>query len=180
LNGRRKTASRGELGQSRPSQDELGADAGHAASVEARLVALECEAVNAEETLMRLYKLIEDGVAQMDDLLKERITALKAERDRSKEALARARGNVKARAEVTEEAVAKFSELMRQCIQQGDTLARKAWVASIVGCKEDYDQKIRICSRKDVLEQAVMANGGPVPGVRCFVRRWRARKDSNL
>ena len=77
-----------------------------AAAVDARLAALEREATNAEDKLKRLYKLIEDGVAEMDDLLKERITTLKADRDRSKEALARARGNVKAKAKVTEEAVA--------------------------------------------------------------------------
>lgn len=73
-----------------------------AASVDARLAALEREATNAEDKLRRLYKLIEDGVAEMDDLLKERITALKTGRNRSREALARARGNVNAKSEVTE------------------------------------------------------------------------------
>ena len=66
----------------------------------------------------------------MDDLLKERITALKTERDRSREALARARGNVKAKSEVTKDAVARFAELMRQKIQEGDTPACKAWLSS--------------------------------------------------
>ena len=151
-----------------------------AASVDARLAALEREAANAEEKLKRLYKLIEDGVAEMDDLLKERITALKADRDRSKEALARARGNVKAKAEVTEEAVAKFSDLMRQRIQEGDTPARKAWLTSIVDRIEVDQGKIRLFGRKDVLEQCVMAGTSATPGVRTFVPEWRARKDSNL
>ncbi len=48
-----------------------------AAAVDARLAALEREAANAEEKLKRLYKLVEDGVAEMDDLLKERIMVLK-------------------------------------------------------------------------------------------------------
>ena len=151
-----------------------------AASVDARIAALEREAANAEEKLKRLYKLIEDGVAEMDDLLKERITALKADRDRSKEALARARGNVKAKAEVTEEAVAKFSDLMRQRIQEGDTPARKAWLTSIVDRIEVDQGKIRLFGRKDVLEQCVMAGTSATPGVRTFVPEWRARQDSNL
>lgn len=150
------------------------------AAVDARLAALEREAAIAEEKLKRLYKLIEDGVAEMDDLLKERITALKADRDRSKVALARARGNVKAKAEVTEEAVAKFSDLMRQRIQEGDTPARKAWLTSIVDRIEVDEGKIRLFGRKDVLEQCVMAGTSATPGVRTFVPEWRARKDSNL
>ncbi len=151
-----------------------------AASVDARLAALEREATNAEEKLKRLYKLIEDGVAEMDDLLKERITALKADRDLSKEALARARGNVKAKAEVTEETVAKFSDLMRQRIQEGDTSARKAWLTSIVDRIEVDQGKIRLFGRKDVLEQCVMAGTSATPGVRTFVPEWRTRQDSNL
>ncbi len=151
-----------------------------AATVDARLAALEREAVNAEEKLKRLYKLIEDGVAEMDDLLKDRITALKADRDRSKEALSRARGNVKAKAEVNEEAVAKFSELMRQRIQEGDTPARKAWLTSIVDRIEVDEGIIRLYGRKDVLEQCVMAGTAATPGVRTFVPEWRTRKDSNL
>ena len=30
-----------------------------------------------------------------------------------------------------------------------------------------------------MLEQAVLANGGPVPGVRSFVRKWRSLGGSN-
>ena len=149
-----------------------------AASVDARLAALEREATNAEEKLKRLYKLIEDGVAEMDDLLKERITTLKADRDRSKEALARARGNVKAKAEVTEDAVAKFSELMRQRIQEGDTPARKAWLTSIVDRIEVDDGIVRLFGRKDVLEQCVMAGTSATPGVRTFVPEWRSLRES--
>ena len=134
-----------------------------AATVDARLTALEREVANAEEKLKRLYKLIEDGVAEMDDLLKERITALRGDRDRSKEALARARGNVKAKAEVTEEAVAKFSELMRQRIQEGDMPARKAWLTSIIDRIEVDAGTIRLFGRKDVLEQCIIAGTATTP-----------------
>ena len=35
------------------------------------------------------------------------------------------------------------------------------------------DREIRMVGRKDVLEKAVLADGGPLPGVRSFVRKWR-------
>ena len=143
------------------------------------MAALEREAANADDKLRRLYKLIEDGVAEMDDLLKERITALKTDRDRSREALARARGNVKAKSEVTEDAVAKFGELMRQRIQEGDTPARKAWLSSIVDRIEVDEGTIRLFGRKDVLEQCVMAGAVGGPGVRTFVPKWRSLRESN-
>jgi hypothetical protein len=37
----------------------------------------------------------------------------------------------------------------------------------------------RIVGSKDVLEQAVLTNGGPVPGVRSFVGKWCPWLDSN-
>ena len=111
------------------------------------MAALEREAANADDKLRRLYKLIEDGIAEMDDLLKERITALKTDRDRSREALARAKGNVKAKSEVTEDAVARFGEVMRQRIQEGDTPARKAWLSSIVDRIEVDEGTIRLFGR---------------------------------
>jgi hypothetical protein len=40
------------------------------------------------------------------------------------------------------------------------------------------DHQIRPMGRKDALEQAVLANGGPVPGVRSFVRGWRSQQDA--
>ena len=148
-----------------------------AASVDARLAALEREAVNAEEKFKRLYKLIEDGVAEMDDLLKDRISALKNDRDRTREALARARGNVQAKAEVTEETVAKFSELMRQKLQEGETPAREAWLTTIVDRIEVDDGIIRLFGRKDALEQCIIADATGLQGVRTFVPRWRTIQD---
>ena len=56
---------------------------------------------------------------------------------------------------------------------------RKAYLGAIVDRIEVDDREIRIIGRKDVLEQAVLANGGPVPGVRSFVRKWRTGQDSN-
>ena len=65
--------------------------AAKAAAVDARIATLEREADEANERLRRLYKLVENGVADMDDILKDCITALKADRDASRSALDRAK-----------------------------------------------------------------------------------------
>lgn len=95
-------------------------------------------------------------------------------------ALAQARGNVRVMAEVTEDAVAKFSELMRQRILEGDTPARKAWLTSIVDRIEVDEGIVRLYGRKDVLEQCVIAGTVATARVRTFVPEWRTRQDSNL
>ena len=82
-----------------------------------------------------------------------------------------------AKAEVTEEAVAKFGVLMRQRIQEGETPARKAWLRSIIDRIEVAEGAIRLFGRKDVLEQCVMAGTVATPGVRTFVPEWRAGKE---
>ena len=69
---------------------------------------------------------------------------------------------------------------MRERLTTGEIPFRKASLGAIIDRVEVDDHQIRIIGRKDVLERAVLANGGPVPWVRSFVRRWRARKDSNL
>ena len=69
--------------------------------------------------------------------------------------------------------------LYRLRIEVGDNvfeIAREVLVDRI----EVDDRQIRILSRKDVLEAAATANGGPVPGVRSIVPKWRTQQDSNL
>jgi hypothetical protein len=51
--------------------------------------------------------------------------------------------------------------------------AQAHYLGAIIDRVEVDDDVIRIVGRKDVLERAVLANGGPIPGVRSFVRKWR-------
>ena len=53
------------------------------AEVQARIEALRREAGAAEEKLRRLYQLVEEGLTDLDDMLKERIAKLKADRDKA-------------------------------------------------------------------------------------------------
>ena len=157
-----------------------GRRAAKAAAVEERLLVLEREGREADERLQRLYRLVEDGVAEMDDILKDRITALKADRDRLQVALSRARLVARPQADISPILVERFGTLMREKLTSGNVPFRKAYLGSIIDRVEVDEGKIRIVGRKDVLEQAVLTGGGPVPGVRSFVRSWRTRQDSNL
>ena len=48
-----------------------------------------CRLTDADEKLKRLYHLVEEGLTDLDDILKDRLNALKAERDRAIAALER-------------------------------------------------------------------------------------------
>jgi site-specific DNA recombinase len=58
------------------------------------IVALGKEAAAAQERLRRLHRLVEDGLAATDDILKDRITALRADRDRTLSAVERANSGI--------------------------------------------------------------------------------------
>ncbi len=153
--------------------------AAKAASIDERMVILEREAADSDERLRRLYKLVEDGVTELDDVLKDRLTALKADRDRAYAALERARAGRRPSVDISPVSIERFAETMRKRLTSGEVPFRKAYIGAIVDRIEVDDHQIRIMGRKDVLEAAVTAAGGPVPGVRSFVRRWRPVGESN-
>jgi hypothetical protein len=57
---------------------------------------------------------------------------------------------------------------------------RKALLAAIIDRIEVDDAVIRAVGRKDVLERAIPANGGPVPGVRDLVCNLAPRRSAIL
>lgn len=59
------------------------------ASADQRLLDLQRELSDAEDRLKRLYRSIEDGIVELDDILRERTAALKSQRERAKVALDR-------------------------------------------------------------------------------------------
>jgi DNA invertase Pin-like site-specific DNA recombinase len=151
--------------------------AAKASAVNERLGVLEREAHDANERLGRLYKLVEDGVTEIDHVLKSRISALKADRDRAQSALDRASTATRTALDISPIMVERFGRTMREKLTSGEVPFRKAYLGSIVDRVEVDDHEIRIVGRKDLLEQALLANGAPVPGVRSFVRKWRTVQD---
>lgn len=150
-----------------------------AAEVDRRVADLKAEAQTAEDKLKRLYTMVEEGLTDLDDILKDRIAGLKSDRDRAKEALAR----IKVRPKLTAfdpQTIERFGQIMRENIASGPIPFRKAYIRSVVERIEVDDQTIRIVGDRATLEQAIAGGENAGPDVRSFVRKWRARKDSNL
>lgn len=60
-----------------------------AAALNSRLIALQPDVTDTDGKLKRLYRLVENGLTDIDEALRDRLNALKAERDRAKAALER-------------------------------------------------------------------------------------------
>jgi hypothetical protein len=139
-----------------------------------RLTALRSKITDAESRLGRLYAAIESGVADLNDqTLKDRVVAVKTERDIAQIAYDRAVAETNPRVRITDEKIAKFVETMRSNVMTGDTPFRRAYIRSVIDQVEVDDDEIRIWGRKGVLERLVAASGGGSPaGVPSFVRKW--------
>jgi site-specific DNA recombinase len=149
-----------------------------AAEVDQRVSNLRSELTAAEDKLKRLYAMVENGLTELDDILKDRVAALKTDRDRAKEALDRIKLRPKSHT-FDAQAIEQFGRLMRENITSGPIPFRKAYIKSVVDRVEVDDHAIRIVGDKATLEQVIAGDQNANPDVRSFVRKWRARRDSN-
>ncbi len=149
-------------------------------AVDRRLLGLQREVTDCDDRLRRLYRSIEDGIVVLDDMLRERTATLKSQRERAKAALDRARAQCGMVTTIDSAKIDAFARLMNEKLDNGDTNARRNYIRSIIDTIEVDDDAIRIIGSKDVL-QAVIAGKQTANGnVRGFVRKWRARDDSNV
>jgi site-specific DNA recombinase len=81
--------------------------------------------------LLRLYKLVEDGITGVDDVLRDRVTSLKAERDRAQAALNRARAGARPVVNISPIMVERFRQLMQEKLTTGEVPFRKAYSAQL-------------------------------------------------
>ncbi len=87
-----------------------------------RLSALKAKLTDAENRLGRLYAAIESGIADINDAtLKERVAAVKTERDIAQTAHDRALAETNPRARITPDRIAASVEVMRKNVLTGDT-----------------------------------------------------------
>lgn len=149
-----------------------------ASEIERRVCALQAEFATAEDKLRRLYTMVENGLTELDDILKDRIATLKSDRDRAKDALARITIHPKLDA-FDAQAIERFGQIMRQNITTGPIQFRKAYIRSVVDRIEVNDHAIRIIGDQAALEQVIAGDQTSGPDVRSFVRKWRTRRDSN-
>jgi site-specific DNA recombinase len=68
---------------------------------------------------------VEDGIVELDDILRDRTATLKSERERAKAALDRARAQCGTAIAIDPEKIDAFSQLMIDMLDNGDVNARK-------------------------------------------------------
>ncbi len=141
-----------------------------AAAVDERIGRLEKEASQRQDRLQRLYRLVEDGLAELDDLLKDRIASLKAERERAMAALERARSASRPEFQISSALIERFAQTMREKLCFGEIPMRKAYLASVVDRVEVDDGLVRIMGHKDAIEQGVRHAGNLPQPVRSFIQ----------
>jgi site-specific DNA recombinase len=129
--------------------------------------------------LERRVSMVESGVTDVDEILKDRLAALKLDRDRAKTALDRIRAQAAPATAFDLAAVERFSKAMREHITAGATPFRKAYIQALVDRIEVDDGVVRIIGDKATLEQAILGRAVAAAGVRRCVPKWRARRDSN-
>ena len=150
-----------------------------AESVNRRVMALQREVTEAEDKLKRLYRLVEDGITDLDDVLQDRLNNLKAERDRAKAALEAAKYQIAPGIRIDPALIERFGRSMREKFTIGSVPFRKAYLQSLIDTVELDDHHVRIRGSKEVLERAVLAEQtASEPGSQMSTR-WRARQDSN-
>ena len=148
-------------------------------SADQRIATLAGEVTEAELRLGRIYKAIEEGALDpADPTLRQRVDGLRDTRDRAREALDYAKRTSTAPFEVDPVIVERFVRDMRERMANGDTAARKAYLAAVVDAIVVTEDRIRIIGSNDSLEAAV--NGRPKPKkVRSSVQEWCPWPGSN-
>jgi site-specific DNA recombinase len=81
--------------------------------------------------------------------------------------------------EITPDKIAAFVDVMRANVVTGDTPFRRAYIHSVIDQVEVDDTEIRVVGRRQVLGRLMTGGGASPAGVPSFVRKWRARRDSN-
>jgi site-specific DNA recombinase len=149
------------------------------AALNGRLIALQRQVIDADDKLKRLYRLVEDGLTDLDEVLKDRLNTLKADRDRAKAALERAKGHSASPIQIDPALIERFGRSMRENFSTGSVPFRKAYLQSLIDVIEVDDDQIRIKGNKDLLEKAVLASQNDQRWCSQTSTRWRARRDSN-
>jgi site-specific DNA recombinase len=148
-------------------------------SADRRLLTLQREVSDAEDRLKRLYRSIEDGIVELDDILRERTVTLKSERERAKAALDRARSQSGITATIDASKIDAFARLMNEKLENADTNTRKGYIRSIIDAIEVDDKAIRIIGSRDILQAAIAGKQIENGSIRGFVRNWRATVDED-
>ena len=147
--------------------------------VQKRRATLEAELADTNDKIGRLYRAIEDDIVGLDDQLKDRIKTLKTQRDIVFATLERIVTQARTTSAITPERLQSFSRLLHEKLETGDVQAKKAYLRSVIAQIEVGDDKVRIIGEKASLAAVIAGASTEAAHVRGFVRKWRARRDSN-
>ena len=150
-----------------------------AQALNARIMTLQAEVTDADDKLKRLYALVELGVTDLDEVLRDRLNVLKAERERATAALEQAKAHAAPAIRLDPALIERFGRSVRERFGTGSVPFRKAYLQSLIDVIEVDDRQIRIKGRKELLEQAVLASQSGRDWCSQMSTRWRARRDSN-
>ena len=141
---------------------------------------LKSEIKEKDEKLNRLYRAIENGIVETDDQLRDRIKTLKNERDMAQASLERIVEQSRDRSALTPERIQAFTKLMHDKLDNGDVQARKTYLRAVISEIRVDDNKISIIGDKATLSSAIAGQNASNANVSGFIRKWRARNDSNV
>ncbi len=146
-----------------------------------RLKAMRRELRETELALERLYGLVEKGIAQLDETLRQRIATLQQGRDDQLRAIAMAERRVSTPIEaITSRKLEAFAAAVRAQLNDPESAFRKSYLRLFVDRIEVDDAEVRIYGPRSALARALEAQqisaDGPVPS---FVPEWRPHGDSN-
>ncbi|WP_456303676.1 hypothetical protein, partial [Acetobacter tropicalis] len=113
----------------------------------------------AEQKLQRMYAAIENGIVDpADPTLRERLDALKAQRDEASRLCAMAEAPALVVPTITDEMIERFSCDLRAKLADGPVAMRKEYLRAIVDRIEIDDGEIRIFGRKDRLMNQLVSD----------------------
>ena len=150
------------------------------AAVDRRLAWLKSQVVDTEDRLKRLYRGIEEGIVELDDLLRGRIVELKTDREKAQAAYDHAAAQASPSANIDPDKIAAFSKLMTDLLDNGETPARKAYLRTLIGAIIVGDKSVKIVGSREAVRAAILGKPSPLQNVRGLGPEWRTRHDSNV
>ena len=136
-----------------------------------------------EASISRLLDLVEKGVMAAEDAsLRDRLVGLKLQRDELAQDIADWQKRLAAGdPAITPEKIERLSALLKDKLHNGAPELRQAYARLMMDEVSVKHDEIRISGSKTVLARCASEDiGETTPAVLSFVRKWRARKDSNL
>jgi site-specific DNA recombinase len=151
-------------------------------NLKVQLARLKAEQKSAEAGIARLLELVERGLMEAEDpTLRDRLVALKLQRDRCAEGARDLSKRVSSGVPtITPDKVRRFGELLESQLHHGAPELRQAYARLIMAEVRVTEERILIKGSNDRLANgAAKAEELGKPGVLSFVQEWRSLRDSN-